>query len=71
MNIDLTQAALKFTPFHNRTSRACRTNSWYRWSGYTVVAEYSMAQQFFFRRGPKISSKAVIFLKAYLSYTDL
>jgi hypothetical protein len=37
----------------------------------TAVAEYSMAQQFFFRRGPKISSKAVIFLKAYLSYTDL
>ena len=44
MNIDLTQAALKFTPFHNRTSRACRTNSWYRWSGYTVVAEYSTTE---------------------------
>jgi len=28
-----------------------------------------MAQQFFFRRGPNISAKAVIFLKAYLSYT--
>ena len=37
----------------------------------TDVAEYSMAQQFFFRRGPKISAKAVVFLKAYLSYTDL
>ena len=37
----------------------------------TAVAEYSMAQQFFFRRGPKISTKAVVFLKAYLSYTDL
>jgi hypothetical protein len=37
----------------------------------TAVAEYSMAQQFFFRRGPKISAKAVVFLKAYLSYTDL
>ena len=37
----------------------------------TVVEKYSMAQQFFFRRGPKISEKAVVFLKAYLSYTDL
>ena len=37
----------------------------------TAVTKYSMAQQFFFRRGPKISEKAVIFLKAYLSYTDL
>jgi len=26
----------------------------------TAVAEYSMAQQFFFRRGPKISAKAVV-----------
>jgi len=37
----------------------------------TIVEKYSMAQQFFFRRGPKISEKAVFFLKAYLSYTDL
>ena len=37
----------------------------------TTVTKYSMAQQFFFRRGPKISGKAVVFLKAYLSYTDL
>ncbi len=37
----------------------------------TTVSKYSMAQQFFFRRGPKISGKAVVFLKAYLSYTDL
>ena len=37
----------------------------------TTVEKYSMAQQFFFRRGPKISEKAVVFLKAYLSYTDL
>ena len=37
----------------------------------TTVTKYSMAQQFFFRRGPKISEKAVVFLKAYLSYTDL
>tara|TARA_B100000676_G_scaffold303194_1_gene353332 strand:+ start:175 stop:897 length:723 start_codon:yes stop_codon:yes gene_type:complete len=37
----------------------------------TVVEKYSMAQQFFFRRGPKISEKAIIFFKAYLSYTDL
>jgi len=37
----------------------------------TAVTKYSMAQQFFFRRGPKISEKAVVFLKAYLSYTDL
>ena len=44
MNKDLTQAALKFTPFTTRTSLACRTNSWYRWSGYTVVAEYSTTE---------------------------
>ena len=37
----------------------------------TTVTKYSTAQQFFFRRGPKISEKAVVFLKAYLSYTDL
>ena len=37
----------------------------------SIVTKYSMAQQFFFRRGPKISGKAVAFLKAYLSYTDL
>ncbi len=37
----------------------------------TTVTKYSMAQQFFFRRGPKISEKAVVFLKAYLSHTDL
>jgi len=37
----------------------------------TVVEKYSMPQQFFFRRGPKISEKTIIFLKAYLSYTDL
>ena len=37
----------------------------------TIVEKYSMAQQFFFRRGPKISEKMVVFLKAYLSYTDL
>ena len=37
----------------------------------TTVTKYSMAQQFFFRRGPKISEKTVVFLKAYLSYTDL
>ena len=37
----------------------------------TVVEKYSMAQQFFFRRGPKISEQVVVFFKAYLSYTDL
>jgi len=37
----------------------------------TTVSKYSTSQQFFFRRGPKISGKAVVFLKAYLSYTDL
>jgi len=37
----------------------------------TTVEKYSMAQQFFFRRGPKISAKVIVFLKAYLSYTDL
>ena len=37
----------------------------------TTVEKYSMAQQFFFRRGPKISERVIVFLKAYLSYTDL
>ncbi|MBC8258409.1 MAG: hypothetical protein H8E38_05295 [SAR324 cluster bacterium] len=37
----------------------------------TTVDKYSVAQQFFFRRGPKITEKAVVFLKAYLSYTDI
>ena len=37
----------------------------------TNVTKYSMAQQFFFRRGPKIAERAAVFLKAYLSYTDL
>ena len=36
-----------------------------------TVEKYSMTQQFFFRRGPKISEKVIVFLKAYLSYTDL
>ena len=35
------------------------------------VEKYTMAQQFFFRRGPKITKKAVVFFKAYLSYTDI
>lgn len=41
---DLREAALKLTPFHSRTSLACRTNTWYRWAGYTVVAEYSTTE---------------------------
>ena len=33
------------------------------------IENYTMSQQFFFRRGPKITNKAIIFFKAYLSYT--
>ena len=35
------------------------------------IEKYTMSQQFFFRRGPQISGKAIVFFKAYLSYTDL
>ena len=33
--------------------------------------QYSMSQQFFFRRGPKITERSIIFLKAYLSHTEI
>jgi len=36
-----------------------------------VIEKYTMSQQFFFRRGPKITRKAIVFFKAYLSYTDI
>ncbi|MBS1254830.1 MAG: hypothetical protein MAG581_00626 [Deltaproteobacteria bacterium] len=39
--------------------------------GPTSIEKYTMSQQFFFRRGPQITGKAVVFLKAYLSYTDI
>jgi hypothetical protein len=35
------------------------------------IENYTMSQQFFFRRGPKIAEKAIVFFKAYLSYTDI
>ena len=35
------------------------------------IENYSMSQQFFFRRGPQITGKAIVFFKAYLSYTDI
>ena len=35
------------------------------------IEKYTMSQQFFFRRGPQITGKAIVFLKAYLSYTDI
>jgi len=35
------------------------------------IENYTMSQQFFFRRGPKITGKAIVFFKAYLSYTDI
>jgi hypothetical protein len=35
------------------------------------IEKYTMSQQFFFRRGPQISGKAIVFFKAYLSYTDI
>ncbi|GIT71070.1 MAG: hypothetical protein Ct9H300mP28_08840 [Pseudomonadota bacterium] len=31
------------------------------------IEKYTMSQQFFFRRGPQITGKAIVFLKAYLS----
>ena len=37
----------------------------------TSIENYTMSQQFFFRRGPQITGKAIVFLKAYLSYTDI
>ena len=36
-----------------------------------VIEKYTMSQQFFFRRGPQITGKAIVFFKAYLSYTDI
>ena len=33
--------------------------------------KYTMSQQLFFRRGPQITGKAIVFFKAYLSYTDI
>ena len=44
MTQDLRFSALKKTPFHSRTSLACRTNNWYRWGGYTIVAEFSTSE---------------------------
>ena len=35
------------------------------------IEKYTMSQQFFFRRGPQITGKAIVFFKAYLSYTDI
>ena len=37
----------------------------------TIIEKYSMSQQFFFRRGPQITGKVIVFFKAYLSYTDI
>ena len=39
--------------------------------GPTSIEKYTMSQQFFFRRGPQITGKAIVFFKAYLSYTDI
>ena len=36
-----------------------------------VIEKYTMSQQFFFRRGAQITGKAIVFFKAYLSYTDI
>ena len=35
------------------------------------IEKYSISQQFFFRRGPQITGKAIVFFKAYLGYTDI
>ena len=35
------------------------------------IENYTMSQQFFFRRGPQITGKTIVFFKAYLSYTDI
>ena len=32
--------------------------------------QYTMSQQFYYRRGPKITGKTSIFLKAFLNYSD-
>ena len=39
--------------------------------GQVELERYNLAQQFFFRRGPKITGRVVLFLKSYLSYSDL
>ncbi len=39
--------------------------------GQVELEQYNLAQQFFFRRGPKITGRVVLFLKSYLSYSDL
>ena len=33
--------------------------------------QYTMSQQFYFRRGPKLTEKTTIFLKAFLNYSDI
>ena len=32
--------------------------------------QYTMSQQFYYRRGPKITEKTIRFLKAYLNFSD-
>ena len=45
-------------------------------NGEIIVSEpahldqYTMSQQFYYRRGPKITGKTSIFLKAFLNYSD-
>jgi hypothetical protein len=38
-------------------------------SGKVELERYTIAQQFFFRRGPKVSGRVVLFLKSYLAYS--
>ena len=38
-------------------------------SGKTELERYTIAQQFFFRRGSKVTGRVVLFLKSYLAYS--
>lgn len=38
-------------------------------SGKVELERYTIAQQFFFRRGPKVTGRVVLFLKSYLAYS--
>jgi aminomethyltransferase len=34
---------LRFTPFHERTSKLCQAQNWRRWAGYLVAGSYELA----------------------------
>ncbi|MGA1600220.1 MAG: hypothetical protein ACO4AU_14310 [bacterium] len=39
-------------------------------NGRVELKRYNPAQQFFFRRGPKVTDRVILFLQSYLSYSD-